>query len=142
MENLTLDAGTRTVVDRMEHIHLSVADIERSLVFYKGVLGFEKRYEEAGADGGRCAHVGTDQFYIALSERPGLAPSTDSDCATIYHVGFTSALPLETFQARLAAAGYEGLDVWERKEGWAIYIYDPDGHELEVIGYKGSYSYK
>ncbi len=141
MENLTLDASTRSVVDRMEHVHMAVADIDRSLAFYQALLGFETRYDQTAPDGSRCVHIGTDRFYIALSERPGLKPSRPASFATIFHVGFSSGLSLDQFRARLGEAGLEHLAVSERKEGWAVYLTDPDGHEVEVVGYGANYAY-
>ena len=36
MSDLAMDAGVR-----VGHVHLKVADLERALGFYRGVLGFE-----------------------------------------------------------------------------------------------------
>ena len=37
------------------HVHLKVADLERALAFYTGVLGFDltQRYGDSAAEGGR-----------------------------------------------------------------------------------------
>jgi hypothetical protein len=85
--------------------------------------------------------VGTDRFYIALSEEPGLAPSGERDGATICHLGFTTT-DLDGVRRHLAEDGVSGGDdVHDRKEGRAIYVFDPDGHEIEVVEYRRGYVY-
>ena len=74
MNDLTLGAATRAVVGRLEHVHVGVRDLDRSVAFYRRILGFELRWEGVGPSG-RCAHVGSDRFYIAMTENAGLAPA-------------------------------------------------------------------
>jgi catechol 2,3-dioxygenase-like lactoylglutathione lyase family enzyme len=140
VENLNLGAKTRAVVDRMEHVHLSVADVSRSVDFYRRAFGFDVRWEESGPDG-RCAHVGTDRFYVALSEDGALAAAGGTEGASILHFAFTTE-DLEAFRRRLAERGIEAGELYRRKEGDAVYIYDPDGHEIEVVGYRREYTYR
>ena len=144
MENLTLDGGTRAVVSRMEHIHLGVADATRSIDFYRRAFGFEVRYEE-GAPGERCVHVGTDRFYVAMSEDPALTPAQDGGgSAKIYHLGLVTA-DLDALRERLRREGLcadDIAEVYERPEGRSIYVYDPDGHEVEVVEYRAGYIYR
>ena len=53
---------------RIGHVHMKVADLERSLAFYRGVLGFEvtQRYGSSAAfvsAGGYHRHVATGYLY-------------------------------------------------------------------------------
>jgi catechol 2,3-dioxygenase-like lactoylglutathione lyase family enzyme len=140
IEDLTLGAETRAVVDRVEHVHLGTADLERSKAFYRSVFGFALRFEEDGPYG-RCAHVGTDRFYIALTETPGVgAAVTAPGHAAFYHLGFTTA-DLAAFRARLDRLGVAIDDEAARREGNAVYLSDPDGHEIEVVEYARGYAY-
>lgn len=135
MENLALTPATRAVATRMEHVHVGVASIDASADWYRRAFGFEVRYDDAGPRG-RCAHVGTDSFYVAMSEI-GRKPRRGD----IYHFGFTVD-DLDAFKARLRR---EGISVGEeagRKEGDAVYLYDPDGHEIEVVAYRPEYVYR
>lgn len=136
MENLTLGPATRSIVDRMEHVHLGVSDVDRSVDFYRRVFGFEVRYDGQGACG-RTVHVGTDRFYVALTGHgePAVAGGT------FYHFGFTVSCGRDEFRRRLEATGVAIGDEARRKEGWAIYVVDPDGHEIEVVGYESGYVY-
>ncbi|MBI3272394.1 MAG: VOC family protein [Planctomycetes bacterium] len=139
MDNLTLDDRTRAVVDRMEHCHLGVADADRSIDFYRRAFGFEVRHDAVGPYG-RCVHVGSDRFYLALSEDPGLERSRRSDSASFYHLGLTTP-DLAAFKARLVREGLQVVDEARRPEGDALYLNDPDGHQIEVVSYKAGYVY-
>ena len=136
-QNLTLDRSSRTVVSRMEHVHLTVADLERSSDWYETALGLAVRWTD-----GRTAHVGTDRFYVAMTAHRDLPPSKGDDTGTarIAHFAFT-APDLDAFADRLAAAGIEAWDEASRVEGDAIYLHDPDGNAIEVVGYNDGYVY-
>ncbi|MBI5365437.1 MAG: VOC family protein [Planctomycetes bacterium] len=137
--NGNLGPASRAVTERLEHVNLGVADVDRSVDFYRRALGFEVRHAGGGAHG-RFAHVGTDRFYVALTEQPGIAPARRGDHAAVFHFGFTTP-DLEAFRARLAREGIAPAEEAHRAEGNAIYLEDPDGHEIEVVGYAHSYVY-
>lgn len=140
MENLALSVETRSVVTRIEHVHLTVRSVERSVAFYRDVFGFQIRWDNQDPTE-RCAHVGTDTFYIALSEKPDLKPSQETPGrARIYHFGSTTE-DLEAFKVRLTNVGVDPGEEYPRKEGTAIYLQDPDGHEIEVVEYRKDYIY-
>src|SRR6184192_2100569 len=70
---------------RIGHVHLKVADIERALAFYRGVLGFEltQRYGQEAAflsAGGYHHHIGLNTW----DSRGGSAPP--SDATGLYHL--------------------------------------------------------
>lgn len=143
MENLKLGSETRAVVDRIEHVHIAVGDLERSINFYHRIFGFKVRYDDIGPYG-RCVHIGTDRFYIAMTEKPGLGKSlsnSKSTTAVIYHFGFTTD-DINNFKARLRDANVKIIEDSLRKEGGAVYILDPDGHEIEVVSYQNDYIYR
>ncbi|MBI2923260.1 MAG: VOC family protein, partial [Planctomycetes bacterium] len=64
-----------------------------------------------------------------------------SSTARIYHFGFTIA-DMPSFVRRLEAAGIPIQERADRKEGPAVYLSDPDGHEIEVVAYKAEYAYR
>ena len=136
-QNFTLDRSSRTVVSRMEHVHLAVADLDRSIDWYQQVFGFTVRWTDD-----RTAHVGTDRFYVAMTAHDGLPPSQGDRTGTarIAHFAFTTP-DLDAFTDRLAAAGVEPWGDASRSEGDAIYIHDPDGNNIEVVGYRDGYVY-
>ena len=136
-QNLTLDRTTRALVSRMEHVHLAVADLDRSIDWYQRAFSFEVRWTD-----GTTAHVGTDRFYVAMTAHRDLPPSQGDATGTarIAHFAFTTA-DLDAFADRLTA---EGIDAWgeaSRVEGDAIYVHDPDGNAIEIVGYRDGYVY-
>ena len=49
-----------------EHVNLTVEDVDRSVAFYQGLLGFAVRWKGEIKTGLMGAHVGDEKFYIAL----------------------------------------------------------------------------
>lgn len=136
MENLNVGPSSRVVVDRMEHVHVSARDVDRTMAFYKAAFGFEVRHDGTGPYG-RTVHVGTDRFYVAISE--GGDPERGS--GNFSHVGFVTP-DLGAFKARLEREGIPISESATRKEGDALYVVDPDGMEIEVVGYRSDYRYR
>lgn len=133
MNDAQIGSETRALVRRMEHAHFAVSDLDRSIDFYRRAFGFGVRWEGMGL-AGRCAHVGTDRFYLALSEaRAGGA-------GRFYHVGFLTD-DLEAVEARLVREGIAITERADRPEGRAIYVEDPDGIEFEIVAYRPGYEY-
>jgi catechol-2,3-dioxygenase len=135
--NLTLDRTSRSVVNRMEHVHLAVADLDRSMDWYERAFGFTVRWTD-----GTTAHVGTDRFYVAMTAHRDLPPSRGDATGTarIAHFAFTTP-DLDAFAERLAEAEISTWGEASRAEGDAIYLHDPDGNAIEVVGYRDDYVY-
>ena len=51
---------------RIEHVNLTVSDIERSAAFFEELLGWRQRWRGAAMNGGETIHVGEDGTYLAL----------------------------------------------------------------------------
>lgn len=118
---------------RIGHVHLKVADLERSLAFYCGVLGFQltQRYGPDAAfisAGGYHHHIGLNTW----ESREGRPPRRGS--TGLYHVALLypdrSSLAdalrrLIEHQIPLDGAADHGVSE-------AIYLQDPDGNGLEL----------
>jgi catechol 2,3-dioxygenase len=116
---------------RLGPVRLQVADLERSLAYYTGVLGFRV----LGSSAGRAvlgAH-GEDAPLVELRERKGASPSPRRGRLGLYH--FAILLPdraaLGRFVAHLAAAG-ERAGASDHLVSEALYLQDPDGLGIEV----------
>jgi catechol 2,3-dioxygenase-like lactoylglutathione lyase family enzyme len=122
---------------RLEHVNLTVADVDRSVAFYRDLFGFGLRWEGSIGDGRRGAHVGGDAFYLALFEAvaPGRAPY-DYGAVGINHFGFVVD-DLDAMVDRMAGMGVEYVAVPDYEPGRRVYLFDPDGHEIEVVEYAG-----
>ncbi len=115
------------------HVHLKVADLDRSLAFYCGVLGFElqQRYGSEAAfisAGGYHHHIGLNTWESAHGPPP--APGTTG----LYHVAIlypdrrslADALK-RLLQAKIPLEGASDHGVSE-----ALYLKDPDGNGVEL----------
>lgn len=115
------------------HVHLKVADLQRSLDFYCGVLGFEltQRMGSGAAfvsAGGYHHHLGLNTW----ESRDGAPPPAGT--TGLYHVAlrYPSRTALADALRRLEAAGI-GLDgAADHGVSEALYLHDPDGNGLEL----------
>ncbi len=113
---------------RMGAVHLTVADLDRSVVYYERAIGLSVR-ERAG-DRAMLGAGGED--LLVLVEQPG-APSARGYCG-LYH--FALLLPQRIDLARwLAHAARERVALVGMADHYvseAIYLSDPDEHGIEI----------
>lgn len=128
MTDYTIPAGAT-----IGHVHLKVSDLERSVAFYRDVLGFELQmmYGDQAAflsAGGYHHHLGLNTWESAGTQPgPRRAPG-------LYHVAF-----LYPERRDLAAAVRRVLDkdvpltgASDHGVSQAIYLNDPDGNGIEL----------
>ncbi|MCH8497372.1 MAG: fosfomycin resistance glutathione transferase [Marinobacter sp.] len=105
----------------LNHLTLAVSDLDRSLSFYRDLLGFQ-------------AHVCWAQgAYLSLGELWLCLSVGAVDCRGDYtHIAFDIAA--EDFQRFAAALRSAGVREWKQNcsEGDSLYFLDPDGHQLEA----------
>ena len=130
-------AGTRDLdpIDpgvTVGHAHLKVADIERALAFYCGVLGFEltQRLPEAAflSAGGYHHHIGLNTWESRGGAPP--APGTTG----LYHIAilYPTRAALAGALRRLRDAGIALDGAADHGVSEALYLRDPDGNGLEL----------
>ena len=115
------------------HVHLKVADLERALKFYCGVLGFELQ-QKFGAQaafisaGGYHHHIGLNTWESAGGSPP--PPGTTG----LYHVAilYPTRATLADALRRVLAAGVELDGAADHGVSEAIYLRDPDGNGVEL----------
>lgn len=114
-------------------MHLKVADLERALAFYRGVLGFEltQRFGSQAAfvsAGGYHHHIGLNTWESAGGTPP------PPGATGLYHLAIlypTRALLADAVRRVLVAGiGLEGASDHGVSE--AIYLRDPDGNGVEL----------
>ena len=115
------------------HVHLKVADIERALAFYCGVLGFElmQRYGTQAAfisAGGYHHHIGLNTW----ESRGGSPPPRGT--TGLYHVAilYPSRGALADALRRLIEAGIRLDGASDHGVSEALYLRDPDGNGIEL----------
>ena len=123
-----IDAGVR-----IGHVHLKVADLERALDFYCGVLGFELM-QRAGSQaafisaGGYHHHIGLNTW-----ESEGGAPPPRGSTG-LFHLAilYPSRAALARALKRLMAAGIKLDGASDHGVSEALYLRDPDDNGVEL----------
>ena len=114
------------------HVHLKVADLDRAIAFYCGVLGFEISARIPGAvfvsAGGYHHHLGLNTW----ESRGGAPPPRGS--TGLYHVAilYPDRRTLADALRRLRNAGIALDGASDHGVSEALYLHDPDGNGLEL----------
>jgi catechol 2,3-dioxygenase len=118
---------------RIGHVHLKVADLDRALGFYSGVLGFElmQRYgSEAAfiAAGGYHHHIGLNTW-----ESKGGSPPPPGTTG-LYHTAivYPTRAALADALRRLQQAGIPLDGASDHGVSEALYLRDPDQNGVEL----------
>jgi catechol 2,3-dioxygenase len=116
---------------RLGRVRLQVADLERSIAYYEGVIGF--RVLERAAGRATLGAHGEETPLVELRERPGAAPVPRRGRLGLYH--FAILLPdrpaLGRFVSHLASIGVRA-GASDHLVSEALYLTDPDGLGIEV----------
>jgi catechol 2,3-dioxygenase len=115
------------------HVHLKVADLERSIAFYRDLLGFEltQRYGDQAAflgAGGYHHHIGLNTW-----ESRGATPPPPGHSG-LYHAAFLypDRPSLAAVVKRVLAAGIALDGAADHGVSEALYLRDPDGNGVEL----------
>lgn len=118
---------------RIGHVHLKVADLDRALAFYAGVLGFEitQRYGSRAvfiSAGGYHHHLGLNTW-----ESAGGTPPPPGHTG-LYHTAILlpDRASLGAALKRIVAAGIPLEGAADHGVSEAIYLTDPDGNGVEL----------
>lgn len=130
-----MKAMSRRINTRVEigHVHLKVSDLERSIAFYSGVLGFElqQRWGTSAAflsAGGYHHHIGLNTWESLGGPTP--APGTTG----LYHfaIRYPDRASLADALRRLHEAQVPIDGASDHGVSEAIYLRDPDGNGVEL----------
>ena len=118
---------------RIGHVHLKVANLDRALAFYCGVLGFQltQRMGDSAAfvsAGGYHHHIGLNTW-----ESEGGSPPPAGSTG-LYHLAILYPTRAELADAlrRLAAAKIPLDGASDHGVSEALYLRDPDGNGVEL----------
>ena len=118
---------------RIDHVHLKVSDLDKSLAFYQGLLGFEimQRYGAQAvfiSAGGYHHHIGLNTWYSKN------APPAPQRAAGLFHTAilYPTRKDLAIVLKRLLDAGYPLTGTADHGVSEAIYLDDPDGNGVEL----------
>jgi catechol 2,3-dioxygenase len=118
---------------RIGHVHLKVADLDRAIAFYSGVLGFELR-QRMGSQAAFLA-AGDYHHHIGLNtwESKGGSPPPPASTG-LYHIAilYPTRAALADALRRLTGAGIRLEGATDHGVSEALYLTDPDGNGLEL----------
>lgn len=121
----------------LEHVNLTVSDLERSIDFYCRLFDFHVRWRSEPGANWPGAHIGNDRFYLSLFQRMGDEPPRDGDhekSVGVNHFGFVVD-DLDAMKRRLENLGTPAYSEADYEPGRRVYFHDPDGFDVELVSY-------
>ena len=117
---------------RLQHLVLWVSDVERSVRFYRDVLGFEVKSQSARGAFLRIPGSG-DDHHLGLFAQEGAAPPSER-VARMYHSAWEVGEITDLVHARqrlIEAGALVGSS--DHGVSLSLYAKDPDGLEFELF---------
>jgi catechol 2,3-dioxygenase len=116
------------------HVVFYVKDLERSLAFYRDLLGFKEvgrvfNGAAAALTSGRTHH---ELLLIQVGDAPGPQQGRRRG---LYHIGIKVGDSLDELRAakkELEQAGVEISGMSDHTVSQSLYLHDPDGNEVEI----------
>lgn len=120
-------------LDHLDHLVLTVASVERSIAFYRDVLGMAV---ETFAGGRTALRFGNQKINLHLAGHE-FEPKAQQPLPGSADLCFIAATPLDEVQAHLRACGIAIEEGPVRRTGatgpiLSVYIRDPDGNLVEI----------
>lgn len=125
------------------HVHLTVADLERSLAFYRDLLGFEvtARYGDSAvflSAGGYHHHIGLNTW-----AGRGATPPPKGHSGIFHHaILYPSRKELAKVLKNLMGAGYPLTGFADHGVSEAVYLNDPDQIGVELYSDRPRHEWK
>ena len=127
----------RMRISGIHHVTLLVADVERSLAFYRNVLGMRLIEQTVNDDDSNARHFifgdADGQPMVTCLEYPDLDEGRVGRGST-HHFALSveSEAELNAWKQYLEGKGIPVTEVMEREGFKSIYLRDPDGHIVEI----------
>jgi catechol 2,3-dioxygenase-like lactoylglutathione lyase family enzyme len=122
-------------LEGIDHVAMSVRDVERAAQWYIDVLGFERRHE--GMWDGVPVFIGKGTTALALFPFRSHGTSKSSGLADVrvLHLAFrANRQHFLVAQEELKRRGIK-FEFRDHEISHSIYFRDPDGHKLEITTY-------
>jgi len=114
----------------MDHVNMTVKNLEESVKFYKDLFGFEVKKEQPED---KSKIIGNDSIKLCLYEDPGMKPE-----GGIAHFGFH----IQNFDDIMQKCKELGVTIYydgpvQFEKSRSIYISDPSGYDIELSEVRG-----
>jgi len=124
------------VLRRIDHVALTVRDVERSIAWYRDVFGLERRHEETWGDYPVMMFAGDTALALFQARGPIQDAPDHESTAIMRHLAFqvdhsNFMKAQETLRSLGIAFSFEDHSISQ-----SIYLRDPDGYELELTTYE------
>ena len=123
-------------IERIDHLNITVADIDRSIEFYDRVLG--TRSERMG-EGRAALWCGQQKIHLDLAGSPMGAGAMSGEKRMPAHICFITETPISEVAAHLEACGVpirmQGPRAGAIGTIQSVYIDDPDQNSIEISSY-------
>lgn len=126
----------RFELERLDHVALTVTDVDRSIAWYRDVLGLEHVHEEEWGRQPAFLTSGSTGLALFPAKGSGPPPKGHPDGLAMWHVAFRA-------DRRNFDAAREELDTRSIRYNFSdhglahsIYFHDPDGHLVEITTYE------
>jgi catechol 2,3-dioxygenase-like lactoylglutathione lyase family enzyme len=120
-------------IDRIDHLNITVADIDRSIAWYEKVLGLAT---ERMGEGRAALLFGNQKIHLDAANGPMAMAKEKRDPA---HICFITDAPVGEITAHLDTCGIpvrmQGPRAGATGTIQSVYIDDPDGHSIEIAHY-------
>jgi catechol 2,3-dioxygenase-like lactoylglutathione lyase family enzyme len=120
-------------IERIDHLNLTVADIERSVEFYERVLGMKT---ESIGEGRAALYFGQQKIHL---DAAGGAMATSGEKRMPAHICFITETPMAEVMTHLDDCGVpvrmQGPRAGAIGTIQSVYIDDPDRNSIEISTY-------
>jgi catechol 2,3-dioxygenase len=132
MGEIVLESGEISARADIGHVNLRVTDLERSIAFYRDVLGLHVTQRDAES---AFLAAGAYHHHVALNVWGTPASAAPPGAAGLHH--FALRLPDEAALAkvvvRILQAGHRLRGATDHGVNIAVYLLDPDGNGVELM---------
>jgi glyoxylase I family protein len=123
----------------LHHVTAIASDLERTIAFYRDLLGLSVVHDGPSDDDPQARHVwfaaldGSAGTLVSFMQYPEL-PAGVVGVGSTHHFALTveSADEQEAWRDYLRDHGVDCTDVFDRGSFRSIYVRDPDGHIVEI----------
>ena len=123
-------------LEELDHIAITVADLTRSVAWYRDVLGLEPRHQDVWGNVPTFMCAGSTGLALFPAETAKPAPKPDTARTLVMrHFAFrANRKNFEAAQQRLRELGAD-FKFQDHEIAHSIYFHDPDGHRVEITTY-------